>query len=79
MLRFAFREARMVKNDFGAGTLFPQFELHNGIDTGIPIHNTPRLDNSLIGHELDLPAHDMATEKGERATHLLADFCGPVA
>jgi hypothetical protein len=41
----------MVKIDFGAGALFGEFELHNRVDTGIPIHYTPRLDNSLSGFD----------------------------
>jgi hypothetical protein len=64
MLPFASRKARMVKNDFGSGTLFRQFEFHNRIDTGIPVDDTPRLDDSLIGHKLNVAAHDMAAEKG---------------
>ena len=66
----------MVKNDFGTGTLFGEFELHNRVDAGIPIHYTPRLDNSLVRHKLDMAARDVATEKCERATHLPADFSG---
>ena len=64
----------MVKNDFGIGTLFGEFELHNRVDALNPIHYTPRLDNSLVRHELDMAACDVAPEKGERATHLPADL-----
>jgi hypothetical protein len=64
----------MVKNDFGIGTLFGEFELHNRVDAWNPIHYTPRLDNSLVRHKLDLAAYDVATEKCERATRLPADF-----
>ena len=66
----------MVKNDFGTGTLFGEFELHNRVDAWNPIHYTPRLDNSLVRHKLDMAACDVATEKCERATHLPADFVG---
>src|ERR1700732_27693 len=64
----------MVKIDFGTGALFGEFELHNRVDTGIPIHYTPRLDNSLVRHKFDMATCDVATEKCERATHLPADF-----
>ena len=66
----------MVKNDFGTGTLFGEFELHNRVDAWNPIHYTPRLDNSLVWHKLDMAACDVAAEKGERAAHLPADFGG---
>jgi len=66
----------MVENDFGTGTLFGEFELHNRVDAWNPIPYTPRLDNSLVRHKLDMAACDMATEKCERATHLPADFGG---
>src|SRR5262249_53572938 len=66
----------MVKNDFGIGTLFGEFELHNRVDAWNPIHYTPRLDNSLVRHKLDMTACDVATEKCERAAHLPADFSG---
>jgi len=64
----------MVKNDFGLGTLFGEFELHNRVDAWNPILYTPRLDNSLIRHELDMAASDVAPEKRVRATHLPADL-----
>ena len=66
----------MVKNDFGTGTLSGEFELHNRVDAWNPIDYTPRLDNSLIRHKLDMAARDMAAEKCERATQLPADFGG---
>ena len=66
----------MVKNDFGIGTLFGEFELHNRVDAWNPIHYTPRLDNSLVRHKLDLAASDVAAEKCERAAQLPADFGG---
>src|SRR5262245_17568309 len=66
----------MVKNDFGIGTLFGEFELHNRVHAWNPIDYTPRLDNSLVRHKLDMAACNVATEKCERATHLPADFGG---
>src|SRR6516162_6285198 len=66
----------MVKNDFGTGTLFGEFELHKRVDAWNPIHYTPRLDNSLVWHKLDMAACDVATEKCEHASHLQADFGG---
>src|SRR5215472_7291766 len=66
----------MVKNDFGTGVLFGEFELHDRVDAWNPIHYTPRLDNSLVRHKLDMAAGDVATEKYERPTHLPADFGG---
>jgi len=66
----------MVKNDFGTGVLFGEFELHNRVDAWNPIHYTPRLDNSLVRHKFDMAACDMAPEKCERASHLQADFGG---
>src|SRR5215469_17624979 len=65
----------MVKNGFGTGTLSGKFELHNRVDAWNPIDYTPRLDNSLVRHKLDMAACDMAAEKCERATQLPAD-CG---
>src|SRR5215471_16886557 len=66
----------MVKDDFGTGTLFGEFELHNRVDTGIPIHHAPRLDNSLVRRKFDMTTYDVATEKCECATRLSANFGG---
>ena len=66
----------MVEDDFGAGTLFGEFELHNRVDTGIPIHHTLRLDYSLVRHKFDMTTYNVATEKCECATHLSTDFRG---
>lgn len=67
VLPLAFREACMVKDELGTGTLLRELELYNRTDTGIPVDHTSRLDNSLIRHKLDLASRDTATEKCEGA------------
>ena len=67
----------MIKDDFGTGTLFRQFELGNRIDTGIPIDNTPRLDDSLIRYEAALPSSVLAPVECS-ALALLAATCASV-
>jgi hypothetical protein len=75
VLAFAYREPGMVKNNFCAGVVFGNFELHNRVDAGIPIRNTPCLDNSLLGYTLEMATHNMAAEKRECAAYLPTDFC----
>src|SRR5215467_13575649 len=64
----------MVKKDFGTGPLFSEFELHNRVDTGIPIHYTPSLDNPLVRRKFDVTTYDVTTEKCKCATCLSANF-----
>src|SRR5256885_15815738 len=48
------REAGMVENHFGGACLLHQFKMSNRKNAGFPIHDAPRLNNSLPRHEFKL-------------------------
>src|SRR5262249_22029581 len=76
MLRFAFWKACVIKNNLRVCTLFYQLELHNRVDASIPVGDTPRLNDPLVGHNLDLSSDDVATEEREGTAGVAADFRG---
>ncbi len=56
------RKSRMVKDELRLGPLLCQLDLYNRIVTGLPVDYSPRLNNPLVLHKLDLPSHNVPTE-----------------
>ena len=79
MLSFALRKTSVVKDDFGAGVLPGEFELHNGVDAWVPVDHTPSLDNSLVRHKLDVSSYDMAAKNREGTARFGGDLRGFVS
>jgi len=67
-------KACMVKNELCLRTLVDQFELCNRIVAGLPIDDTPCLNNPLVRHKLKLPSHNVSTEDRERSANLRANL-----
>src|ERR1700687_1196107 len=72
----ALGKARMVKHDHSSGALFHELELRNRVDAWFPATRSPGLDDSLVRHQIDVPSHDIAAEKCERASHFTANLRG---
>ena len=51
--RCPFREACVIKDEFGAGALLGQLEPNNRVDPSGPNNLTLRLDQSLVRHHFD--------------------------
>jgi len=78
VLRCAFWEACMIKNEFGSAALPGQLELNKRIDTGRPANLAPGLDQSFVGRHLDMSSDDMVAKYGEGPSDLPTDLRGPV-
>src|ERR1700737_4491672 len=74
MLSLALGETGMVKDDFCSRPLCHEVEFHNRINTWVPGHHSPCLDDSFARDELDVPPHNMAAEKREASAYFTADF-----
>src|SRR5579862_5287140 len=74
VLRLSLGESGVVEDEFGSGSLFSELELRNRVFAWIPDHDTPSLDNPPVGHEFNMPAHNMTGEQGEGAAHVRADL-----
>src|SRR5437016_12411633 len=74
MLAFALRKTSLVKDNFRTGALLGEIELHNRVDTWIPVDHTPGLDNSFVRHKLDVSSYDMPAKKRERTARFPADL-----
>src|SRR5207244_6100291 len=60
--------------NFRTGALLGEIELHNRVDTWIPVDHTPGLDNSFVRHKLDVSSYDMPAKKRERTARFPADL-----
>src|SRR5579863_71248 len=50
-------EASVVENEFSFGAAVRELELHNRVYARFPVRRPPGLHNSLVGHQLDMPAY----------------------
>ncbi len=75
VLCLALGKAGVIKNDFGPIALLRDCKFRNRVNARIPVDNSPSLDDSFVGHKFDVPSHDNAAEKRERASCFTADLC----
>src|SRR5215831_1683042 len=73
MILSACRKASMIENNFGVHALLGQLEFHNRVDTRCPADFAPRLDDSFVRREVDLPPDDVTAEERESASSRSAD------
>src|ERR1700720_137425 len=73
MFCLAFGESRVVEDQFGAGTLFDEFELRDGIDAGVPVDHAPGLHDAVVRNQFDLAANDVATKNRKCAADFVTD------
>src|SRR5262245_41475762 len=62
VLGVALRKSRMVEDQVGAAALRAQLEVRDGIHSCVPVADPPRLHDSLVGQEFELPASDISAE-----------------
>src|SRR5882724_5775334 len=68
-------KSRVVEGQLGAGTLFEELELCNGIDAGVPVNHAPGLHDAFVWNQFDLAAYDVATKNQKCAAGFATD-CG---
>ena len=52
----------MIEDESGAGAPVFQLELGNRVDARIPVDDTPRLNDALVGDELDVASDNVGAE-----------------
>ena len=70
----ASREAGVIETKLCTGFLVVELESHDRVKTRSPILLAPRLNDALVGNELDVAPGYHASENGKRTAHFLADF-----
>ena len=68
-------EAGVIEDDFRSGALLEQFEMGDGVDSGVPFHGAPGLNDSLVGDQLDLASGNVGSKDAERSAGFAADHC----
>jgi hypothetical protein len=68
------RESHVIHYQSSLGTLRLQLECEQRVLSFRPISNAPCLDDTLIGHELYVPAGDHTTKARKCATRLTIDL-----
>src|SRR5260370_16835869 len=74
MILQPFRKAYVIQDQSGSRTLCLELKLRDGIRTLGPGDDAPGLDNSLVGHQLDVPPHDVPAETREVPTGFATDL-----
>ena len=62
VLRLSFRKTRVVEVETSGVAIVAEFEIRDGVPPRCPISGTPRLDDALILHQLDLASGNVARE-----------------
>src|SRR5215470_3424872 len=71
-------DARMVEDEQGIRSVWPQLDTDNGIDAVCPAVHTPGLHDPAVFDELNDPAADNAAVTGEGAADIATDHRRPV-
>jgi len=69
------REASVIEKKGRLRAASFQFKFHDGVNAWAPMAGTPRLDDSLVGRQLDISAGDDSAEQRKCAAYLGVDLC----
>jgi len=67
-------KAGVIEDEFCVGSPFDELEPHDRIDARRPILFSPRLHDSLMRNQFDVPAQNLASKNGERPAYFRADL-----
>src|ERR1700722_3251987 len=74
VVEVSFGKPFMVQDHERCASLWFERKLGNGVDARIPMSGPPRLHDSLVGNQLDIPSDDLASEHGKSPAWFWVDL-----
>src|ERR1700722_4383639 len=74
VVEISFGKPFMVKDHERSASLWFERKLGNGVDAGVPMSGPPRLPDSLVRNQLDIPSDDLASEHGKSPARFWVDL-----
>src|ERR1700733_10968028 len=74
VVEVSFGKTFVVQDHKRSASRWFELKFCNGIDAGVPMSGPPRLHDSLVRNQLDVPSGDLSSEHGESSARFRVDL-----